>query len=71
MLKQVASIFALNNGLLEGVDLDRVSEWEESLYTSFASKSSLLESLTKGFDDQIKSDLKQAIVESNDILTCN
>lgn len=67
MPKQVASIFALNNGMLEGIDLLDVQKWEESFYSFLdASKSSLLESLTKGYSDEAKAELKQAIVEFND-----
>lgn len=67
MPKQVASIYALNNGLLEAIDTDDIQKWENGFYSFLdASKSSLLESLAKGWSDEAQAELKQAIVEFND-----
>ncbi|MCI5050933.1 MAG: F0F1 ATP synthase subunit alpha [Candidatus Pacebacteria bacterium] len=67
MPKQVASIYALNNGMLEGIEKSDVAKWEEGFYSFLdASKSSLLESLAKGWGDDVQAELKQAIVEYND-----
>jgi len=67
MPKQVASIFALNNDMLSTIDLADIQKWEDSFYSFLdASKSSLLESLSKGYSDESKAELKQAIIEFND-----
>ena len=48
MPQQVASIYALNNGMLADVDIDDIQKWEEGFYSFLeASKSSLLESIQK------------------------
>ena len=68
MPKQVASIYALNKGMLEGIDTADVSKWEEGFYSFLdASKSSLLEDLSKGWSDEAQDALKSAIVEYNDM----
>jgi len=67
MPKQVASIFALNNGMLSGIDISDIQKWETSFYSFLdASKSSLLASLEKGYSDEAKAELKQSIIEFND-----
>lgn len=66
--KQVASIYALNNGLLADIDTSDVMRWEDEFYAFLdASKSSLLQDLSSGWSDDIQSELKQAIVEFNDV----
>lgn len=68
MSKQVASIYALNNGFLEGVPLEKVSEWEKDFYAFMdASKSDLLDEINSAWKSETADALKQAIVEFNDI----
>lgn len=67
MPKQVASIYALNKGMLEGIDTADVSKWEEGFYSFLeSSKSSLLSDLSKGWSDEAQDALKAAIIEYND-----
>lgn len=67
MPKQVASIYALNNGLLADVPLEKVSEWEASFYSFLeASKSNLLSAIESGWEKETLTDLEQAIKEFND-----
>jgi F-type H+-transporting ATPase subunit alpha len=64
MAKQVASIYALNKGMLSGVELNKISSWEVGFYTFLdASKSSLLEGIAGGWSSDIESALKDAITE--------
>ncbi len=67
MSKQVASIYALNNGLLDSVKKEEVQKWEEGFYSFLdASKSSLLDGIASGWTDDVQSELQQAIKEFND-----
>ncbi|MFT6361080.1 MAG: F-type H+-transporting ATPase subunit alpha [Candidatus Paceibacteria bacterium] len=68
MAKQVSSIYALNNGLLDEVKKERIADWEESFYSFMdASKSSVLEAIVAGWTPDAESSLKEAIVEFNDV----
>ncbi len=67
MAKQVVAIYALNNGYLEEVSLERVKEWESGLYAFLdGAKSDLLESIGNTWDDEIIEQVKEAIQEYND-----
>lgn len=66
--KQVASIYALNKGLLADIDLAKVSDWESGFYSFLdASKSSLLHDIAGGWSADIESALKDAITEYTDV----
>jgi F-type H+-transporting ATPase subunit alpha len=68
MAKQVASIYALNKGMLETINIEDIQKWEHEFYSFLdASKSSLLVSLSRGWSDEDQVELKQAIVDFNDI----
>ena len=67
MPQQVASIYALNNGMLSGIPKEMISRWETELYAFLASsKSSLLNDIQSGWTPETEAALKQAITEFND-----
>jgi F-type H+-transporting ATPase subunit alpha len=67
MVKQVASIYALNNDLLKNIDQEKIPAWEENFYSFLdASKSSVLEAIEAGWTKEAEASLKEAIVEFND-----
>ncbi|MDD3662642.1 MAG: F0F1 ATP synthase subunit alpha [Candidatus Pacebacteria bacterium] len=62
--KQIASIFAVNEGLLDDVDKKDIRQWEEDMHSFLeVSKKDLLLKLEKDWDDNIKGMLKEAILE--------
>lgn len=62
--KQIASIFAVNEGLLDDVDKKDIRQWEEEMHSFLeVSKKDLLLKLEKDWDDNIKGMLKEAILE--------
>ncbi len=63
---QMASIFALNEGLVDQIKVEEIKKWESELHSfMLSSKSELLESLIKSWDEKVEGALKQAIVEFN------
>ena len=67
MPKQVASIYALNNGFLSDIPLEKIRDWESGFYTFLDdAKSDLLSRLEKEWNDEVKKELEDAIVEYND-----
>ena len=70
MPKQVASIYALNNGLLDNINKDDIQAWEKSFYAFMdSSKSAVLDAILKGWNEETETSLKEAIVEFNDTFT--
>ncbi|MCA9352205.1 F0F1 ATP synthase subunit alpha [Patescibacteria group bacterium] len=70
MAKQVASIYALNNGFLKNIERQDIQKWESEFYAFLeASKSSLLADINKGWEDATQDALKAAITEFNDVFT--
>lgn len=62
--KQIASIFAVNEGLLDDVEKKDIKTWEEEMHSFLeVSKKDLLLKLEKDWDDKIKEMLKEAILE--------
>ena len=62
--KQIASIFAVNEGFLDDVDKKEIKKWEEEMHNFLQiSKKDLLLELEKNWDDNIKNKLKEAIEE--------
>ncbi|MEO7272671.1 MAG: F0F1 ATP synthase subunit alpha, partial [Vicinamibacterales bacterium] len=64
--KQVIIIYAANNGFLDGIEVERVRDYERDLYAFLDSRrAQLLSSLAekKAIDDEIKSELTQALTE--------
>jgi F-type H+-transporting ATPase subunit alpha len=62
--KQIASIFAVNEGLLDDVDKKDIRQWEEDMHSFLeVSKKDLLLKLEKDWDDKIKGMQKEAILE--------
>jgi len=61
---QVALIYAANNGFIDGLELDKIKDWESGLYDFLdQSKASVLEKITTGWDENIENELKEAIEE--------
>lgn len=64
---QVVSIFALNNGLLNSIPKSEIGAWEQGLYEFLsASKSTLLESISAGWSDDIQAEVTKAVGEYNE-----
>lgn len=62
--KQVAILYAVNNGYLNDVPMEGLKTWEEAFYEFLdASKSDLLEKMTKGWGEDEENALKAAISE--------
>jgi F-type H+/Na+-transporting ATPase subunit alpha len=64
--KQVIIIYAANNGFLDGVDVERLRDYERDLFAFLDSRrAQLLSSLAekKQIDDAVKSELTQALTE--------
>ena len=62
--KQVAAIFAVNEGYLDELETTEIRAWEERFYSHLdRTKKDLLTKLTTGWDDAIEADLRSAIVE--------
>ncbi len=62
--KQVAILYAVNNGYVMDVDNAVLASWEHDFYAFLDSaKGDLLNRLTKGWSEQEESDLKSAIEE--------
>ncbi len=67
MPKQVAAIYALNNGYLEDIALEHISRWESEFYTFLENSKSELFSLIKdSWTEEVISSLEQAIREFNE-----
>lgn len=59
---QVASVYAVNNGFLDGVQVADVQNWEKAMHAyMLSSGKSLVEAMEKGWDDAIEADLKKAL----------
>lgn len=59
---QVASVYAVNNGYLDSVHVEHVQGWEKAMHTyMLSSGKEVVESLEKGWDDEIEEALKQAL----------
>ena len=62
--KQVASVYAVNEGYLDELAGTEIKPWEENFYAFLdRSKKSLLTDLEKGWDEKIEVELKNAIKE--------
>jgi F-type H+/Na+-transporting ATPase subunit alpha len=62
--KQIASIFAVNEGFLDDVNKKDIKKWEENLHNFLqTSKKDLMTQIEKNWDDEIKNKLKEAIEE--------
>lgn len=63
---QVAVIYAANKGKLNAVSLNDIAAWEKSFLAYMeASHGVVLDSLAKGWDDDIKAQLDQAVEDFN------
>ena len=61
---QAASLFALNKGILDDVEVDDVRDWIDRMTTYLeAHNTDLLEDLQKGWDDELKEKLGEAVKE--------
>jgi F-type H+/Na+-transporting ATPase subunit alpha len=59
---QVASVYAVNNGFLDSVQIADVGEWEKALHAYMTSSGKeVVASVEKGWDDEIAASLKKAI----------
>lgn len=64
---QVVSIYALNNGLMDELNLVDIAQWEKGLYEFLnQSKSSLLDDISSGWSDEIKQEIEAAVEEYHD-----
>lgn len=62
--KQVCSIYAVNEGYLDGLELTEIKAWEENFYAFLErSKKTMLVELEKGWDEKLEVELKEAIKE--------
>ena len=65
--KQIAAIYALNNGFLQEIDVDQIREWEKGLYSFLdEAKQDLLTRLEEDWNDEIKKELEEALKEYNE-----
>ena len=62
--KQVCSIYAVNEGYLDELEITEIKAWEENFYGFLdRSKKDLLTKLAGGWDEKIENELKEAIKE--------
>ena len=62
--KQVCSIYAVNEGYLDELEITEIKAWEENFYAFLErSKKTLLADLIKGWDEKVEGELKGAIKE--------
>ena len=62
--KQVCSIYAVNEGYLDELELTEIKAWEENFYAFLErSKKSLLKNLLGGWDEKVEGELKSTIIE--------
>ena len=62
--KQVCSIYAVNEGYLDELELTEIKAWEENFYAFLErSKKTLLLDLVKGWDEKVEGELKATIKE--------
>lgn len=62
--KQVASIYAANEGFLDELSVSEIKEWENNFYQFLdSSKKDLLENILKDWNEEIINSLKEAIKE--------
>ncbi len=66
VVHQIASIFAVNEGLVDSVPKDKIRSWESGMHKFLdTSKKDLLGKIESSWDDEIKNALKNAILEFN------
>ncbi len=66
VVHQIASIFAVNEGLIDNLPKENIKKWEAGLHKFLeSSKKDLLSKMEKSWDDEIKNSLKEAITEYN------
>lgn len=59
---QVASVYAVNNGLLDEVPLTHIAEWEKAMHEYMNTMAvDLLSSIDKGWDEEIEAKLKETL----------
>ncbi len=59
---QVSSVYAVNNGYLDSVQVEHVQGWEKAMHTyMLSSGKEVVEALEKGWDDEIEEALKKAL----------
>jgi F-type H+-transporting ATPase subunit alpha len=59
---QVASVYAVNNGFLDGIPVTDVVAWEKAMHEYMKSTGkSVIESVEKGWDDAVAASLKEAL----------
>ena len=64
---QVASIYAINNGFLDHVELTHIAKWEKDLHSFLhREKKNLLHKIEKGWDDAIEKELTETIAFFNE-----
>ncbi len=62
--KQVCSIYAVNEGYLDELELTEIKAWEDNFYAFLdRSKKDLLAELLKGWDEKVEGQLKETIKE--------
>ncbi len=61
---QIAIIYAINNGFLDTVDLNKIKDWQKKFFNFLnTSKRKILDKLIKNWNKEIEEELKQAIKE--------
>ena len=64
--QQVASIYAVNNGFVDNIEVENLLKWEKDFYIFLdESKKALQETLLTKWDDKVEGKLKKAIEEFN------
>ena len=67
---QVSSIYAVNNGFVDGITILEVSSWEKGLHTYMsASHSDLVVKLSKDWSDDLEKELKEALTSYSGMYT--
>lgn len=61
--KQVAIIYAANNGFLDDIEVADVSRFEEELYKFLDTRADLLDKLKGNWSDEVEEELKGALTE--------
>lgn len=63
---QVASMYAINNGFVDAVDVSLVTKWEKEFHVFFhLERKELCAKIEKGWDDAIEAELKEALTFFN------
>ena len=61
---QIAIIYAINNGYLDNIDIENIKDWQNNFFNFLdLSKKQLLENITKDWNQEIETKLRESINE--------